>query len=124
MKVAERGARIRSFSSGAIQDQSLDGDGGQIFYVYVLASKTAEHLAVSMTQDLVTRVQHQKNDLHPRDFTSVHAIHSLVCVERFDDICRAIERYNLLRSMDRESLSWLVSARNPGWEDLYGDYLN
>lgn len=94
----------------------------QMFYVYVMASDCRQTLSVSMTQDITTRVGNQKNDLHPRDYTSVHGIHTLVQVEEFSDLCEAIEQYNALREMDSDSLSHLVAQHNPSWSDLFDSY--
>ena len=96
---------------------------GVRFYVYVLGNETNGKLAVSMTQDLQTRVRNQKNDLHPRDFTSVHAIHSLLHVEEFSDLCEALARYEHLRGLDADKLSWLIGEENPEWHDLFHIYV-
>lgn len=91
---------------------------GEQFFVYVLGNISTRKLAVFMTQDLQARVLDQQNDLHPRDFTSIHSIHTLVHIEEFSDICEAIARHDLLRVTDPSSLAKLVDENNPNWQNL------
>jgi len=118
--------RIASLSStnrrsATVEPRSRIGNADR-FYVYIMGNETNGKLAVSMTQDLQTRVRNQKNDLHPQDFTSVNSIHSLLRVEEFSDLCEALARYNHLRSLDVDDLSWLATEENPGWHDLFQQY--
>jgi len=88
-------------------------------YVYIMGNETNGKLAVSMTQDLDARVRRQKDDLHRRDFTSVNAIHTLVHAEEYSDVCEAIDRYDSLRNMAKDNLSWFIEQQNPAWRDLF-----
>lgn len=100
---------------------SLSENANRIF-VYVMADEALEKLAISMSQDLQTRVQNQKNDLHPRDFTSINAIHTLLHVEEFSNVSAAMARYASLRAMDSHYLLQLIREKNPQGRDLYLHY--
>lgn len=106
----------------ALLGHSIPVEDAEGFYVYILGNETNGKLAVSMAQDIATRVRNQKRNLHPRDFTSVNSIHTLLYVESFSDICDALARYSHLRRIDANDLSSLVEEKNPDWRDLFEFY--
>jgi predicted GIY-YIG superfamily endonuclease len=122
MGISTNVAILRHNPSAAAPPKAKLSDTDGTFFVYIMASERGGDVAVCMAQDIAVRVANQKNDLHPRDYTSVHGIHTLVRVDEFSDVCEAMTYYNRLREMDTNALSRVVDEDNPAWADLYADY--
>ena len=119
MNSSANGTILRFNPSAAIPAHPEPSKADPTIFVYIMASGKGGELAVSMAQDIAGRVANQKRDLHPRDYTSVNGIHTLVLIEEFDDPCAAMDRYSRLREMDKVTLSRIVDGKNPEWQDLF-----
>ena len=88
--------------------------------VYLLASRPGGALYVGVTSDLSLRVwQHKQGQggLHTRRYR----IDRLVYYQGYDDVRSAIQRERNIKHWPRAWKSNLISALNPGWNDLYDD---
>jgi putative endonuclease len=74
-----------------------------------------------MTNNLHRRVFEHKNDLID-GFTRTYKCHRLVYYESFDDVANAIDREKQLKRWNRMKKEWLISHKNPTWEDLAGEW--
>lgn len=57
-------------------------------------------------------------------FTKKYAVKMLVHFEQFHDINRAIWRETRLKKWKRVWKVGLIEELNPGWRDLYDDFVN
>ena len=89
------------------------------FYVYMLASRSRV-LYVGVTNDLMRRMHQHKHSLLP-GFTRQYRVTSLVYFEQTGDIRSAIAREKQLKGWLRKKKLELISAANPGWDDLAPD---
>src|SRR5713101_8928801 len=53
-------------------------------------------------------------------FTKTYKCHRLVFFESFDEVAKAIDREKQLKRWSRVKKDWLISLKNPTWEDLEG----
>jgi putative endonuclease len=90
------------------------------YSVYMVASKSRV-LYIGMSNDLHRRVFEHKNDLI-EGFTRHYRCHRLVYFESFDDVDKAIDRERQLKRWNRTKKEWLISQRNPTWEDLAAEW--
>ena len=90
------------------------------YSVYMIASRSRV-LYIGMTSDLHRRVWEHTNDLI-EGFTRQYQCHRLVYFESFDDVNNAIDREKQLKRWNRTKKEWLISQRNPTWEDLAADW--
>ena len=86
------------------------------YYVYLMASRSRT-LYVGMTNDLARRVFEHKQK-RVAGFTSRYNIDRLVHFETTPDVRAAIAREKQIKGWRREKKLALISAANPGWEDL------
>jgi putative endonuclease len=86
------------------------------YFVYMIAS-ISRVLYIGMTNNLHRRVSEHKNDLID-GFTRTYKCHRLVYYESFDDVANAIDREKQLKRWNRTKKEWLISHKNPTWEDL------
>jgi putative endonuclease len=91
------------------------------YYVYIMASQL-HVLYIGITSKIETRVrQHKMHWFH--GFTARYNVTSLVYLERYSDVNRAIRREKELKGWRREKKLALIEAGNPKWRDLsYGWY--
>jgi putative endonuclease len=90
------------------------------YFVYMIASRSRV-LYIGMTNDLRHRVWEHKNDLID-GFTKTYKCHRLVFFESFDDVANAIDREKQLKRWNRTKKDWLISLKNPTWEDLASEW--
>ena len=88
-----------------------------MYYVYILTNKGNTVLYVGVTNDLVRRVYEHKEKLID-GFTSRYNINKLVYYENVTDVKVAIEREKTLKKWARKKKEWLISLKNPTWDDL------
>lgn len=86
-------------------------------FVYILASKPNGTLYISVTSDLIRRMQEHR-DGAVEGFTKRYGVHRLGYVEKFDDIRDAIERERRLKRWNRARKLDLIRESNPTWRDL------
>jgi putative endonuclease len=85
------------------------------YYVYILASRS-RNLYIGVTNDLHRRVRmHRDGQVHT---TANYRIGRLVYVETTHDVRAAIAREKQLKGWVRRKKLALISAANPGWDDL------
>jgi putative endonuclease len=90
------------------------------YFVYMIASRSRV-LYIGMTDNLRHRVWEHKHDLID-GFTKTYKCHRLVLFESFDEVAKAIDREKQLKRWNRVKKGWLISLKNPTWEDLAGDW--
>lgn len=87
-----------------------------IYHVYILANRT-RRLYVGVTGNLRRRLwQHRTGQL--AGFTRRYNVTTLVYVESYRDVARAIAREKQLKRWPRRRKERLIEMGNPGWEDL------
>jgi putative endonuclease len=85
------------------------------YYVYILASRSRS-LYIGVTNNLVRRLLlHRDGRVHT---SARYRIVRLVYVETTDDVQAAIAREKQLKGWLRRKKLALISAANPGWDDL------
>ena len=89
------------------------------YYVYILTNRSGT-LYVGVTNDLVRRV-YQHRDGKCGGFTNRYGIGRLVYCEVFGDVRLAIAREKQIKGWARRKKVALISAANPGWEELLPD---
>ena len=88
-----------------------------MYYVYILTSQTDAVMYIGVTNDLRRRLYEHKNE-QIEGFTKKYHVHKLVYFEEYSDINVAIAREKQLKRWIRDKKNFLVSARNPNWDDL------
>ena len=91
-------------------------DRDQMFYVYILASKSRV-LYIGVTRHLAVRIAQHKSGEYGA-FTSKYKVFRLVYFERYHSPRTAIAREKQLKGWPREKKIMLVERDNPTWEDL------
>ena len=94
------------------------GEGGRVYYVYILASRINGTLYVGVTNDLLRRTTEHREHLL-KGFTKKYGVSRLVHYETFGDITEAIRREKQLKNWKRSWKIQLIEATNPRWDDLY-----
>jgi putative endonuclease len=85
------------------------------YYVYILASRSRS-LYIGVTNNLLRRLRcHRDGQIHT---TAKYRIVRLVYVETTADVLAAIAREKQLKGWLRKRKLALISAANPGWDDL------
>jgi putative endonuclease len=92
-----------------------------IYYVYIMQSVSRRALYIGMTNNLRKRVWQHKNH-RLEGFTDEYNCTRLVYWESFDDAHKAIGREKQLKGWRREKKNWLVTQKNPRWQDLAADW--
>jgi putative endonuclease len=90
---------------------------GELYAVYILASRRNGTLYVGVTSDLVQRMSQHKSLAVP-GFTRKYRVTILVYVERFAQITDAIAREKQLKGWNRAWKLKLIERGNPEWADL------
>jgi putative endonuclease len=91
-------------------------DPHQLYYVYILASKSRV-LYIGVTGRLSVRIaQHLSGEF--RGFSSKYKTHRLVYFERFFTPGAAIAREKQLKGWIRAKKIALIEKENPTWEDI------
>jgi putative endonuclease len=95
-----------------------DGKSGDMFYVYLLASKPYGTLYIGVTSDLPKRIFEHKSKAVP-GFTNRYGIDKLVWFEVHDAAEAAIRREKQIKEWRRNWKISLIEQENPHWVDLY-----
>ena len=93
---------------------------GDMYYVYIMASRRNGTLYIGVTNNLIKRVYEHKNDL-VEGFTKKYGVHRLVYYEQSGDVKSAIEREKRLKAWKRRWKLRLIEEMNPEWNDLYDE---
>jgi putative endonuclease len=107
-------------SAGAIDAHaSIKGSsGGQMYYVYIMASARNGTLYIGVTNDIARRAWQHREGLVP-GFTEQYGVKILVHIEAFEDVREAIARETRLKKWKRAWKINLIEQDNPDWLDLY-----
>lgn len=93
------------------------------YYVYLIASGKNGTLYIGVTNDLMRRInEHQQGLIE--GFAKKYHVDELVYYEEFPDPKAVIAREKQLKHWKREWKIALVEKGNPGWHDLYRDFLD
>jgi len=87
----------------------------QRYYVYILASRSRT-LYIGVTNSLLRRLRMHRDGQVVT--TAKYRIVRLVYVETTSDVRAAIAREKQLKGWSRKRKLALISAANPGWDDL------
>ena len=87
------------------------------YYVYILTNKNNKVLYIGVTNNLERRLYEHKEKL-VEGFTKKYNVNKLVYYETTSDIKAAIEREKVLKKWSRKKKEWLISLKNPLWNDL------
>jgi len=92
------------------------------FYVYILASKRNGTLYIGSTDDLSKRTWEHRVGLRA-GFTKKYGVHMLVWHQAFDTRDGAFRRERQMKKWNRAWKLELIERSNPGWHDLYADWM-
>lgn len=90
--------------------------------VYIMANRRNGTLYTGVTSDPTRRVQEHR-DGASEGFTQRYGCRLLVWYERFETMPDAIMREKQIKGGSRGDKLRLIEAMNPGWKDLYGDFI-
>ena len=85
-------------------------------WVYIMTNRPDGTLYVGVTSNLARRVWEHKEG--SGSFTSRYDLKRLVYAEHHENILTAIQREKNLKHWPRAWKVDLITAQNPGWEDL------
>ena len=94
---------------------------GKACYVYIVTNVDNRALYVGVTDDLGRSMHEHRNRL-TGGFTAKYEVDRLVYFETSPDMKTAGERKKEIRKLEREKKNRLIEERNPGWEDLGGEW--
>ncbi len=89
-----------------------------MYTVYILSNATNRVLYVGVTNNLIRRVYEHRCGL-VGGFTKRYKVKKLVYFEQFSDPESAIAREKQLKGGSRARKIQLITAKNPGFADLY-----
>ncbi|MFA7262734.1 MAG: GIY-YIG nuclease family protein [Caulobacter sp.] len=92
------------------------------FHVYILASKRNGTLYIGSTDDLSRRTWEHREGLRA-GFTKKYGVHLLVWHQAFDTREGAFRRERQMKTWNRAWKIELIERSNPGWRDLYADWM-
>jgi len=90
------------------------------FYTYIMASESGT-LYTGMTNNIKKRVYEHKKHLI-EGFTDKYNVTKLLYFETFSEPTSAIKREKQIKSWRRQKKVALIDTKNPGWEDLSGNW--
>ncbi len=90
-------------------------------WVYLLASAPRGTLYLSVTSNLVNRIQQHRTG-HFEGFTARYDVKRLVWNEAYPDIADAIRREKAMKVWRRDWKVRLMEEHNPQWLDLAVDW--
>jgi len=93
------------------------------YYIYITASVTRV-LYIGITNNLYRRILQHKKSTITKSFTHKYKVNRLVYYEEFEYINEAIEREKQLKKWRREKKVNLIESANPGWHDLFYDFID
>lgn len=89
----------------------------KIYYVYILSNFKKTTLYTGVTSNLKKRI-HEHRQGHAKAFTQKYKLKYLMYYETFESIHNAISREKFIKGKKRLYKENLITAVNPGWEDL------
>src|SRR5690242_16897702 len=92
----------------------------QEYFVYILCSFRGT-IYTGVTSDLEQRLYEHRNGIRS-GFASKYRANRLVYFEATSDVHAAIAREKQIKGWTRAKKAALVSAANPSWRDLAGDW--
>lgn len=87
-----------------------------IYHVYIISS-ISKVLYIGVTNNIQRRIYEHKNKLI-EGFSSKYNCTQLVYFEEYRHIQEAIEREKQLKKWSRAKKLYLISTKNPNWNDL------
>ncbi len=87
------------------------------YYLYILASRHHQHIALGVTTDLASGVQNHRR-LVARRLQKSRVWQKLVYVELIMSLDDAVERELQLKKSNRRQLCRLIESVNPGWDSI------
>ncbi len=87
------------------------------YFVYIATNARRTVLYTGVTNDLQRRIWQHRNG-EGSAFTKRYRINRLVLYEHFREIEAAIAREKEIKGKRRSVKEALITAQNPGWEDL------
>jgi putative endonuclease len=91
------------------------------YFVYIMASESGT-LYIGVTSDLYKRVWQHKNDII-EGFTKKYCCHKLLYFEETGNVESAIAREKQLKKWNRSKKEFLISIKNPLWNDLSKEWV-
>src|SRR5215213_4891554 len=95
--------------------------GYKQYWVYLLTNRWKNVLYTGVTNSLEHRIWQHKDKAVP-GFTKQYNCDRLVHFEEYDEVTQAIAREKQIKAWSRAKKDALVSASNPEWVDLAGDW--
>ncbi len=92
------------------------------YFVYMTTNKNQTVLYTGFTDNIERRIFEHKNKVYD-GFTKKFNVSKLVYYEEFKDIESAKSREKQLKKYNRQWKENLINKMNPGWRDLYEDFL-
>ena len=92
------------------------------FYTYIVASRRNGTIYVGSTDGLIKRVWEHREKVRP-GFSSRYGCTLLVWYEVFDTREGAFRRERRIKEWRRSWKLMLIEARNPGWRDLFDEFI-
>jgi len=93
-----------------------------MYHVYILSNKSNSVLYVGISGNLKNRVWQHKQKLVD-GFTKKYNVTKLVYFESSTDVMSAIAREKQIKKWRREKKIRLIESMNPGWKDLFDDFI-
>jgi putative endonuclease len=93
-----------------------------MYYVYILASRRNGTLYVGFTDNLSNRICQHRTGVRS-GFASRYRVYTLVWFERYDARHDAFVRERQIKEWRRSWKLRLIEGRNPGWRDLFDDFM-
>ena len=87
-------------------------------FVYIMASQRNGTIYIGVTNDLLARAYHHREELIP-GFTKRYGCKLLVWYEAHDDVQDARARERQMKKWERAWKLRLIEEMNPDWNDLF-----
>lgn len=91
--------------------------------VYILTNKNQTTLYTGVTSNLPARILQHRSCYYPNSFSARYRLFKLIYYENFHSIEEAISREKYIKGKRRSWKNSLISALNPGWNDLAPEVL-
>lgn len=95
---------------------------GELYWVYILASRRNGTLYVGVTNDLARRMHEHRTGVAD-GFTFRYGVTVLVYAEAYENLLEARTREGALKKWRRRWKVDLIERDNPEWRDLFGEIL-
>jgi len=90
--------------------------------VYLITNRPKGTLYTGVTSDLPGRIWQHKHKL-VNGFSAKYNLTRLVYFELYTDMYQAIRREKQIKAGSRQAKIRLIEQLNPGWKDLYEDFI-